>query len=118
MRKAACSLYALGRHSRTHPPAHHPPDHIASLRPHAPHPPHPPTPRPRRSGADITEICQRAVKYAIRESIERDMARDRARQENPDIMEEDATDPGEWGWACVCVGGWAGEPRHHGGGWH
>jgi transitional endoplasmic reticulum ATPase len=25
------------------------------------------------SGADITEICQRACKYAIRESIEKDM---------------------------------------------
>ena len=30
------------------------------------------------SGADITEICQRAAKYAIRESIEADMERRRA----------------------------------------
>lgn len=31
------------------------------------------------SGADITEICQRACKYAIRESIERDAQRERAK---------------------------------------
>ena len=30
------------------------------------------------SGADITEICQRAAKYAIRESIEEDMEKRRA----------------------------------------
>ena len=30
------------------------------------------------SGADITEICQRACKFAIRESIERDLERERA----------------------------------------
>jgi transitional endoplasmic reticulum ATPase len=30
------------------------------------------------SGADITEICQRACKYAIRESIEKDIERERA----------------------------------------
>lgn len=33
------------------------------------------------SGADITEICQRACKSAIRESIERDMARERRKAE-------------------------------------
>ncbi|CAD7700898.1 unnamed protein product, partial [Ostreobium quekettii] len=31
------------------------------------------------SGADITEICQRACKYAIRESIEKDVERERAK---------------------------------------
>ncbi|KAF7135114.1 hypothetical protein RHSIM_Rhsim08G0175000 [Rhododendron simsii] len=41
------------------------------------------------SGADITEICQRACKYAIRENIEMDIERDRKRQENPEAMEED-----------------------------
>lgn len=99
------------------------------------------------SGADITEICQRAVKYAIRESIEKvggyvsslclgercaskrwagllnwlvwehsdtaahplssaspacppvrlgaqDIERNRRKQENPDLMDEDDTDPG------------------------
>jgi transitional endoplasmic reticulum ATPase len=44
------------------------------------------------SGADITEICQRACKYAIRESIEKDIERSRRKQENPDLMEEDAVD--------------------------
>eukprot|EP00242_Pyramimonas_sp_CCMP2087_P002073 CAMPEP_0198232326 /NCGR_PEP_ID=MMETSP1445-20131203/115671_1 /TAXON_ID=36898 /ORGANISM="Pyramimonas sp., Strain CCMP2087" /LENGTH=814 /DNA_ID=CAMNT_0043912991 /DNA_START=158 /DNA_END=2602 /DNA_ORIENTATION=+ len=41
------------------------------------------------SGADITEICQRACKYAIRESIEKDMEKEKARLENPDAMEDD-----------------------------
>ncbi|CAK0753364.1 AAA ATPase, CDC48 sub [Coccomyxa viridis] len=45
------------------------------------------------SGADITEICQRACKYAIRENIEKDIERERAKVENPDSMEEDAPDP-------------------------
>ncbi|KAK9838381.1 hypothetical protein WJX81_008311 [Elliptochloris bilobata] len=46
------------------------------------------------SGADITEICQRACKYAIRESIEKDIERERAAAETPgDAMEEDAADP-------------------------
>ena len=45
------------------------------------------------SGADITEICQRACKYAIRESIERDIERERRASENPDLMEEDVSDP-------------------------
>ncbi|OAY79738.1 Cell division cycle protein [Ananas comosus] len=44
------------------------------------------------SGADITEICQRACKYAIRENIEKDIERERRRQENPEAMEEDDTD--------------------------
>eukprot|EP00877_Chromochloris_zofingiensis_P005423 jgi/Chrzof1/14882/Cz09g19130.t1 len=41
------------------------------------------------SGADITEICQRACKSAIRENIERDIERERRRAENPDMMEDD-----------------------------
>ncbi|KAK9906799.1 hypothetical protein WJX75_008275 [Coccomyxa subellipsoidea] len=45
------------------------------------------------SGADITEICQRACKYAIRENIEKDIERERVKAENPDSMEEDAPDP-------------------------
>ena len=32
------------------------------------------------SGADLTEICQRAVKLAIRENIEADIKRERERQ--------------------------------------
>ena len=42
------------------------------------------------SGADITEICQRACKYAIRESIEKDIERERALAQKPEgAMEED-----------------------------
>ncbi|CAI9268062.1 unnamed protein product [Lactuca saligna] len=41
------------------------------------------------SGADITEICQRACKYAIRENIEKDIEREKKRSENPEAMEED-----------------------------
>lgn len=41
------------------------------------------------SGADITEICQRACKYAIRESIEKDIERERRRADNPDMMDDD-----------------------------
>lgn len=41
------------------------------------------------SGADITEICQRACKFAIRESIERDIERERATAANPDSMDND-----------------------------
>jgi transitional endoplasmic reticulum ATPase len=33
------------------------------------------------SGADLTEICQRAAKLAIRQSIEHDMKRERERRE-------------------------------------
>ncbi|PHU23713.1 Cell division cycle protein 48 -like protein [Capsicum chinense] len=44
------------------------------------------------SGADITEICQRACKYAIRENIEKDIERERKRSKNPEAMDEDDTD--------------------------
>ncbi|KAK4345736.1 hypothetical protein RND71_035912 [Anisodus tanguticus] len=44
------------------------------------------------SGADITEICQRACKYAIRENIEKDIEREKRRSENPEAMEEDLED--------------------------
>ncbi|XP_024383807.1 cell division control protein 48 homolog D isoform X2 [Physcomitrium patens] len=44
------------------------------------------------SGADITEICQRACKYAIRENIEKDIEKEKKRAENPEAMEEDDTD--------------------------
>ncbi|XP_071720439.1 cell division control protein 48 homolog D-like [Rutidosis leptorrhynchoides] len=44
------------------------------------------------SGADITEICQRACKYAIRENIEKDIEREKRRTANPDAMEEDVED--------------------------
>ncbi|KAF7811482.1 cell division cycle protein 48 [Senna tora] len=45
------------------------------------------------SGADITEICQRACKYAIREDIEKDNERERPRSKNPEaIKEEDVED--------------------------
>ncbi|KAJ3278477.1 AAA ATPase cdc48 [Borealophlyctis nickersoniae] len=50
------------------------------------------------SGADLTEICQRACKLAIRESIEKDIARERvkkeARERGEEIMEtEEDEDP-------------------------
>uniref|UniRef100_A0A674NGA2 Transitional endoplasmic reticulum ATPase n=1 Tax=Takifugu rubripes TaxID=31033 RepID=A0A674NGA2_TAKRU len=41
------------------------------------------------SGADLTEICQRACKLAIRESIESEIRRERERQTNPSAMVED-----------------------------
>lgn len=45
------------------------------------------------SGADLTEICQRACKLAIRESIEREIAEEKARQvrqsKGEECMEED-----------------------------
>merc|ERR1712137_1067821 len=52
------------------------------------------------SGADLTEICQRAAKLAIRESIAKDMERERAKaaaaadDEDVDMMDdiEDADD--------------------------
>lgn len=45
------------------------------------------------SGADLTEICQRACKLAIRESIEQDIRKTRERMENPDLdMETDDQD--------------------------
>jgi transitional endoplasmic reticulum ATPase len=49
------------------------------------------------SGADLTEICQRCCKLAIRESIEKDIQRENARKEavarGETVMEEDDTDP-------------------------
>lgn len=49
------------------------------------------------SGADLTEICQRAAKLAIRESIEADIRAQRekqARQEaGEEVMEEEEEDP-------------------------
>ena len=47
------------------------------------------------SGADITEICQRAAKMAIRESIEKEieMEKERAAAGGDAPMDEDAPDP-------------------------
>jgi transitional endoplasmic reticulum ATPase len=47
------------------------------------------------SGADLTEICQRACKLAIRESIEKDIRREKERSSNPDadMDVEDDEDP-------------------------
>eukprot|EP00164_Ancoracysta_twista_P000011 GFYU01000014.1.p1 GENE.GFYU01000014.1~~GFYU01000014.1.p1 ORF type:complete len:804 (+),score=346.92 GFYU01000014.1:93-2504(+) len=42
------------------------------------------------SGADLTEICQRACKLAIRESIEKEIVQAKAR--DPNAMEEDDAD--------------------------
>ena len=36
------------------------------------------------SGADITEICQRTCKLAIRQSIEAEIRNERERAQNPD----------------------------------
>ncbi|KAL6649191.1 hypothetical protein ACP70R_013415 [Stipagrostis hirtigluma subsp. patula] len=44
------------------------------------------------SGADITEICQRACKYAIREDIEKDIERQRNAKESSEVMEVDCAD--------------------------
>ncbi|KAF6140192.1 hypothetical protein GIB67_000240 [Kingdonia uniflora] len=44
------------------------------------------------SGADITEICQRSCKYAIRENIEKDIGREKRRSEYPMAVEEDLED--------------------------
>ncbi|RZC75482.1 hypothetical protein C5167_050971 [Papaver somniferum] len=44
------------------------------------------------SGADITEICQRACKYAIREDIEKDIERQKKSNDKPDAMEEDGVE--------------------------
>ncbi|KAL6193789.1 hypothetical protein ACLB2K_034873 [Fragaria x ananassa] len=41
------------------------------------------------SGADITEICQRACKYAIRENIENDIKREMGRSKSCEYMQED-----------------------------
>merc|ERR1711907_642514 len=40
------------------------------------------------SGADITEACQRAAKYAIRESIEKDYERRKAAEEAGESLDE------------------------------
>jgi transitional endoplasmic reticulum ATPase len=51
------------------------------------------------SGADLTEICQRACKLAIRESIEKDIIKERARKAAggeevvEEAMDEDEVDP-------------------------
>ncbi|KAK9284058.1 hypothetical protein L1049_012318 [Liquidambar formosana] len=44
------------------------------------------------SGADITEICQRACKYAIRENIEMAIRREKRKRDNPEAMEEEGVD--------------------------
>ena len=44
------------------------------------------------SGADITEICQRACKNAIRENIAAEVELERRKAANPDAMEEEAAD--------------------------
>ncbi|PIC44249.1 hypothetical protein B9Z55_004681 [Caenorhabditis nigoni] len=49
------------------------------------------------SGADLTEICQRACKLAIRESIEREIRQERERQDRrargEELMEDETVDP-------------------------
>merc|ERR1712110_695821 len=47
------------------------------------------------SGADLTEICQRACKLAIRESIAKDIEREKARLQNPGMADQmdDDDDP-------------------------
>ncbi|KAI1720302.1 ATPase family associated with various cellular activities (AAA) domain-containing protein [Ditylenchus destructor] len=49
------------------------------------------------SGADITEICQRACKLAIRESIEKEIAAEKERQKRQEkgeeLMDEEQVDP-------------------------
>jgi len=44
---------------------------------------------PGFSGADLTEICQRACKFAIRENIEKEIQREKARKERGEPMETD-----------------------------
>ncbi|XP_075758357.1 transitional endoplasmic reticulum ATPase-like [Pelodiscus sinensis] len=45
------------------------------------------------SGADLTEICQRACKLAIREAIEMEIKMERERQRHPEAVMEDDYDP-------------------------
>ncbi|XP_036387812.1 zgc:136908 [Megalops cyprinoides] len=45
------------------------------------------------SGADLTEICQRACKLAIRESIEAEIRVERQRQSHPDTAMDEDYDP-------------------------
>lgn len=40
------------------------------------------------SGADLTEVCQRACKLAIRQSIESEIRRERERAVNPNVAME------------------------------
>jgi len=49
------------------------------------------------TGADLTEICQRAAKLAIREDIELDMERMRAKAEMGDEMEEEEEEEDDGG---------------------
>jgi len=44
------------------------------------------------TGADLTEICQRAAKIGIRENIEREIERERLREEMDDAMDEEDED--------------------------
>ncbi|KAM0895804.1 hypothetical protein ACQ4PT_023610 [Festuca glaucescens] len=44
------------------------------------------------SGADITEICQRACKYAIREDIEKDMERQRLGKDSMEVEAEEVAE--------------------------
>eukprot|EP00736_Rhodelphis_marinus_P008063 Rmarinus@m.24968 len=44
------------------------------------------------SGADLTEICQRACKLAIRENIEKEIEWERSRQGRDDAMDEETPD--------------------------
>jgi len=48
---------------------------------------------PGFSGADLTEICQRAVKLAIRESIEKEIEQSKTKKMETDAPEEEAEDP-------------------------
>lgn len=45
------------------------------------------------SGADLTEICQRACKLAIRECIEAEIRAERERRDNADVAMDDDDDP-------------------------
>ena len=45
------------------------------------------------SGADLTEICQRAAKLAIRESIEADIRQARERKDDAKMDEDEEDDP-------------------------
>ena len=45
------------------------------------------------SGADLTEICQRACKLAIRDSIVEEVRKEKQRADNPDMDMEDDFDP-------------------------
>ncbi|XP_048473753.1 transitional endoplasmic reticulum ATPase-like [Rhincodon typus] len=45
------------------------------------------------SGADLTEVCQRVCKLAIREAIEAEIKREQEHQNNPDVAMEDDYDP-------------------------